>query len=392
MVTPMKIPTLLGAAATLLFSAFLPGPAGAQSPAPQAVAAVDYADGDSWLCRPGRENACAIDLATTVVRADGSLSREAWSRSAAAPIDCFYVYPTVSTDATPNSDMTPNEAELRVVAQQFARFGSVCRPFAPSYRQVTLAGLRTRMAGGDVPDLATGIAYEDVRDAFHHYLENDNGGRGFVLIGHSQGSFILTELIRQEIDGKPLQSQMVSAMLLGATVTVASGRDTGGSFATIPLCRSATQTGCVVTYVSFRETVAPPENTLFGRATVAGQNAACTNPAALGGGSAPLHSYLAADGTTIVGGRPGPPWVEGGPAIETPFVSTPGLLSAECATNEHATYLEVTVHGDPSDPRADNIGGDLTPQWGLHLVDVNIGMGNLVDIVRRQGAAWGGGR
>jgi hypothetical protein len=185
---------------------------------------------------------------------------------------------------------------------------------------------------------------------------------------------------------------MVSAMLLGATVTVASGRDTGGSFATIPLCRSATQTGCVVTYVSFRETVAPPENTLFGRATVAGQNAACTNPAALGGGSAPLHSYLAADGTTIVGGRPGPAWVEGGPAIETPFVSTPGLLSAECATNEHATYLEVTVHGDPSDPRADNIGGDLTPQWGLHLVDVNIGMGNLVDIVRRQGAAWGGGR
>jgi hypothetical protein len=49
----------------------------------------------------------------------------------------------------------------------------------------------------------------------------------------------------------------------------------------------------------------------------------------------------------------------------------------------------VRVHGDPADPRVDNIGGDLTPQWGLHLVDVNIGMGNLVDIVRQQGAAWG---
>jgi hypothetical protein len=387
-VPPMKISTLLGAPA-LLLAALVPGPAGAQSPAPEAAAAVDYSDGDSWLCRPGRQDACAIDLTTTVVQADGSLSRETWSRGAAAPIDCLYVYPTVSTDATPNSDMTPDEAELRVVAQQFARFGSVCRPFAPSYRQLTLAGLRTRMAGGDVPDLAAGMAYEDVRDAFHHYLQSDNAGRGFVLIGHSQGSFILTELIRQEIDGKPLQNQMVSALLLGATVTVATGRDTGGSFSSVPLCRAATQTGCVVTYASFRETAPPPENTLFGRATAAGQAAACTNPSALAGGSAPLHSYMSGGGTTIVGGRPTAAWVEGGPAIETPFVSVPGLLSAECATNEHATYLAVRVHGDPADPRVDNIGGDLTPQWGLHLVDVNIGMGNLVDIVRQQGAAWG---
>ena len=364
-----------------------PDPAHAQESQP---AAVDYSDGSSWLCRPGREDACAIDLTTTVVQADGSLSREPWSRSASAPIDCFYVYPTVSTDPTPNSDMEPNDAELRVVAQQFARFASVCRPFAPSYRQVTLAGLRTAMAGGGVPDLSQGTAYTDVRDAFHHYLENDNDGRGFVLVGHSQGSFILTELIRQEIDGRALQDRLVSAILLGATVTVASGRDTGGSFSTLPLCRSASQTGCVITYVSFRETVPPPANTLFGRATEPGQTAACTNPAALGGGSAPLRSHHAAGGSIIAGGQAAT-WVEGG-TVETPFVATPGLLSAECAANEHATYLAVTVHGDPSDPRADNIGGDLTPQWGLHLVDVSIAMGDLVDVVRQQGAAWRGSR
>ena len=40
----------------------------------------------------------------------------------------------------------------------------------------------------------------------------------------------------------------------------------------------------------------------------------------------------------------------------------------------------------------DDIGGDITPQWGLHLVDVNLGMGNLVDVVREQAAAWRGGR
>jgi len=84
--------------------------------------------------------------------------------------------------------------------------------------------------------------------------------------------------------------------------------------------------------------------------------------------------------------------VAGGPAVETPFVSAPGLLTATCTTNEYAAFLEVTVHGNPSDPRVDNIGGDITPQWGLHLIDVNLGMGNLVDIVGQQAAAWRGGR
>jgi hypothetical protein len=63
-------------------------------------------------------------------------------------------------------------------------------------------------------------------------------------------------------------------------------------------------------------------------------------------------------------------------------------LSAECTANEHATYLEITVHGDPSDDRVDDIVGDITPQWGLHLVDVNLAMGDLVQIVQEQTAAW----
>jgi len=369
-----------------------PAGANAQAPATQAVAPNDYADGAAWLCRPGRQDACVVDLTTTIVSADGSLSRETWSRDPNAPIDCFYVYPTVSTDPGVNSDMTPDEAELRVVEQQFARFGSVCRPYAPSYRQVTLAGLTGRMARGDDWDLDRGLAYDDVRDAFRYYIENDNAGRGFVLIGHSQGSYVLTALIAQEIDGQPVQDRLVSAILLGAAPTVARGQDVGGSFRTVPVCRSVGQTGCLIAYSAFRSTAPPPESTLFGRAPDPSLSVVCTNPAALGGGSGELHAYLSGDGTTIVGPRPAAPWVTGGPAVETPFVSAPGLLSARCTTNEHAIFLEVTVHGNPSDPRADNIGGDLTPQWGLHLVDVNLGIGDLVSIVREQGAAWQGGR
>jgi hypothetical protein len=382
------------ATAILLLVAGASFPLGARAQAAAAdspVPAPDYADGASWLCRPGRQDACAVDLTATVVRADGTMTREAWSADPAAPIDCFYAYPTVSTDPSTNSDMNPDAAELRVVAQQFARFASVCRPFAPSYRQVTLAGLRARMAGGVTSRLEQGIGYEDVRAAFRHYLEHDNGGRGFVLIGHSQGTFILTELIRQEIDGRPLQGQLVSALLIGAGVTVARGQDVGGSFRSVPLCRSVRQTGCVVAYSAFRSTAPPPANTLFGRAPGPDLAVACTNPAALAGGSSALHAYLASGGT-IISGAAAREWVTTGARVETPYVSVPGLLSAECASNENGTYLSVTVHGDPSDPRADDIGGDLTPQWGLHLVDVNLALGDLLALVREQSTSWRMGR
>jgi len=355
----------------------------------------DYSADATWLCRPGKKDACAVELNTTIVKADGSFAREDWKGDPNAPIDCFYVYPTVSTDPTPFSDMNADPAELNVIRQQFARFGSACRQYAPLYRQVTLAGLRTAIAGGGGgAALSNGPQYDDVRDAWRYYLEHDNRGRGVVLIGHSQGSFILTELIRREIDGKPIQSRLVSAILLGATLSVPQGKDVGGSFQHLPLCRQPSQVNCLVTYVSFRATSPPPANTRFGKVTEPGMVAACTNPAALGGGSAALHAYLDASGRSIVSATPAIPWVVPERPIDTPWVSVPGLLTAQCTSNEHASYLEITVHGDPADPRADNIRGDLgvgnqiLTDWGLHLIDVNLGMGNLVDIVKQQSRAW----
>lgn len=371
----------------------------APSPAPQSPAAApeknDYSQGETWLCRPGRtDDACAIDLSTTVVAADGKLTREAWTANPKAPIDCFYVYPTVSMDQTPTSDMNAGNEERNVIRQQFARFASQCRPFAPLYRQVSLSGLRAGMAGGKLV-LDRGLGYDDVLDAWNYYVKNDNNGRGVVLIGHSQGSMVLTALIANEIDGKPIHSRVISAILLGTSVPVPKGKDVGGAFKNISLCRSAEQTGCLISYASFRSTVPPPANTLFGRVAGEGMESACTNPAALGGGGGQLHAYLTGAGSLIATAAPQKhQWVTGGALIETPFVSVPGLLSAKCATNENGAYLELTVHGDPSDARADDIPGDLgavgrvQANWGMHLVDVNIAMGNLVDIVGRQAKAY----
>jgi hypothetical protein len=369
----------------------------AAQPAPAATPAAspnDYTDEKNWLCRPGRQDACAVDLTTTIVAADGTVASETWKAEPDAPIDCFYVYPTISTDQADVSDMNPDPAELNVINQQFARFGSVCRLFAPLYRQVTLRGLRTVIANASLDPLSRGLGYDDVRDAWNTYLKRDNKGRGVVLIGHSQGASVLAALIHNEIDGKPVQSQLVSALLLGtSSVQVPRGRDVGGTFSELPLCRVESQVGCVITYSSFRSTLPPGANSLFGRSRGDNLTGACTNPAALEGGTASLHAYLSATGRTITGTQAPKEWTAG-KTIDTPWVSMPGLLSARCTTNENATYLEVTVNGNPDDPRTDTITGDIgtNPQtqgmWGLHLIDVNLAIGNLLEIVSQQSRAY----
>jgi len=354
----------------------------------------DYSKAESWLCRPGRQDACAVDLTTTIIAASGKLTTEKWAANPKAPIDCFYVYPTVSNDTTGNSDMVAGPEELSVIRAQFARFGSQCRVYAPLYRQVTLNALRAFMAGrATTADRL--LPYNDVLDAWNYYLEHDNNGRGVVLIGHSQGSFVLTDLIKKEIDGKPVQSRIISALLLGTSLPVPRGKDVGGAFQHLPLCHSAKQTGCVITYASFRANAPPPTNSRFGK--VAGENmvSGCTNPAALAGGGGELHAYLGARGSGVVAAElVQKSWVTPAQSIDTPFVSVPGLLTAECVSNEKGSYLAITVHGDPRDPRTDEITGDVVSNgqvladWGLHLIDVNLAIGNLVDIVHQQSKVY----
>jgi hypothetical protein len=348
----------------------------------------DYAKAENWLCRPGGQDACAVDLTATVITEDGRPTPEKFVANPKPPIDCFYVYPTVSLDPGGNSDLIPGPEERNVVRAQFARFAAQCRPFAPLYRQFTLTALRAGTAGKPITaDRAMG--YNDVLSAWNHYLANDNNGRGVVLIGHSQGSGVLTQLIRNEIDGKPIHARIVSALLLGTNVAVPKGKDVGGTFKHMPLCRSAEQTGCVITYVTFRSTIPPPAGSRFGRVADAGMEAGCTNPASLKGGKANLHAYLSTAQHQ---------WVTPPQSINTPFVSVPRLLTGECVSNENGSYLELTVNEDSHDPRTDDIPGDVmangkpVPSWGLHLIDVHAAIGNLVDVVGSQARAYSASR
>jgi Protein of unknown function (DUF3089) len=364
----------------------------------------DYSNKADWLCWPGATpKACDVDLAATVVKADGSMSAEPFKADPNPAIDCFYVYPTVSTDPGVLATMKVEAEEKTVIAQQFARFGARCRLYAPVYRQFTLTALVAMMQGKPLPGSMgprPATPYDDVRDAWNYYLANANKGRGVVLIGHSQGSGILTQLIKNEIDGKPAQKQLISAILMGTSLAVPRGADVGGDFKSVPLCRSADQLGCVITYASFRDTIPPPDSSRFGKPRTAGDNlvAACVNPANLAGGEGELHSYLASGNTAIAAAALAPaPWVKG-KSVTTPFVSTPGFLTARCVSTPTLNYLAIHVNADPSGPRVNDItgdvvvGGQVQKDWGLHLIDANLAMGNLVDIVGQEGKAWGAGR
>ncbi len=352
-----------------------------------ASAGVDYGKGEAWLCLPGRADACAQPLDATVVKADGSLTPEPYRAAVDPGVDCFYVYPTVSNDQTGNSDMTANDEERFVIAAQFARFGSVCRPFAPLYRQVTLTALRGFMTGKPIP-ADREMGYGDVKDAWNWYLTHENKGRGVILIGHSQGSGVLQRLIKEEIDGKPAGKLLVSAMLIGTNVPVVDGK-----FGGVPLCASDSQTGCLISFVSFRDTVPPPASSRFGVVAEPGAMAACANPAALGGGQGELSNYLWATPRGGSDGGVARAWVPG-KTIDTAWVSAPGLLSAQCVQANGFSYLSVTVNADPADPRTDDISGDVVvmgkvdANWGLHLIDVNLAQGDLLRIAAAQAKAW----
>src|SRR5262245_881576 len=142
---------------------------------PAQLPANDYARADAWLCRPDKAaDPCREEAAVTTIAADGAVTTQTLRPDPAAPVDCFYVYPTISPDPAVLSAMTPGPEEAGVAAVQAAPFASLCRIYAPMYRQLTVASIRLVPRGSPRPP----VSYEDVRAAWRYYLEHDNHGRG----------------------------------------------------------------------------------------------------------------------------------------------------------------------------------------------------------------------
>jgi Protein of unknown function (DUF3089) len=349
----------------------------------------------TWLCKPGiANNPCESSEETTVQLANGFSFVEHAKPASNPPIDCFYVYPTVSSQFTENANLNIDPEETQIAIDQASRFSQACKVYAPIYPQLTIPAINT--PGGVTPE-GSAKAYVGVLTAFEEYLALYNHGRGFVLLGHSQGSLMLEQLIKEQIDPNPaLRRQLVSAVLLGGNVLVPKGKTVGGDFQHVPACQVAWQTHCVVAYSSFLKE--PPEGADFGRVnspllegSLTAEEAAkleilCVNPALLfqGDRAGPLLPYAS---TTPFPGFLGKLNDIRAPSAPTPWVATPGQYTGQCEHSNGASWLQLTDIGPPGDTR-EQVAEVLGPLWGTHLVDVNIALGNLVGLTALQSGVY----
>jgi hypothetical protein len=346
-----------------------------------------------WLCKPGlRANPCEPSLTTTLFSPSGKRLRVERTRRPARPeADCFYVYPTVSDQKRPQATKVVDDVLRSVALYQAARYSRDCRVFAPVYRQITIQGLFSPQT---VTPAMEASAYGDVVEAWRTYLRRFNKGRGVVLISHSQGTFVLRKLIREEIDPKrAVRRRLVSAVLMGGNVTVKKGSDGGGDFKNVRACRRPRQVGCIMAFSSFNAPVPPgaifgrtTDPALFGMTTDPALEVLCTNPAALAGGSGRITpGYPTKPFAASVIGAAANVATQGLPKPKTPWSAFPRSYRARCSHADNASVLQLSPVG--ASPFTLTPYPDAT--WGTHLADGNIALGTLVDLVRREIKIWG---
>ncbi len=195
----------------------------------------DYSRPDAWICLPARHNASdTVPLNTTEK-----------DLQATAKVDVFYIYPTLDlSGGNWNADIYDKHLnktiEKTAIINQASVFNGCCKVYSPRYRQATLAAFydKTENASGTK---ALHLAYSDIRLAFQYYIKNYNQGRPFIIAGHSQGTLMAYNLLREFIDTTALRKQLVAAYLIGYHVDK-------NFFKNLKPSDSATETGCYIVW------------------------------------------------------------------------------------------------------------------------------------------------
>lgn len=331
----------------------------------------------TWLCRPGAfDDACAtMDPTATELDADGTRVLHGVEAKQEPSVDCFYVYPTVDFELVPGNhrDLSDRRNVVETTRAQVARFRSTCALWVPLYRQVTLGTwLRPK------PELEKGLAfaYADVERAFAEYLAQAPPGRRVVLIGHSQGAEMVVRLLRRFFEFDPaLRARLLLAVAVGGSVDVAVGSSTGGTLGTLPLCTRPLETACVVAYRSHAagERIEPG-----GFGPHPGRETACVDPTRLD------HPQTAEALLTVY---PAAGVLEhslrGVADLHTPFVELNEHYDARCV-NGVGGYRALEIAARGVDPLGLHDRRMRSWKLGLHVLDLQLPQGNLIELVSRR--------
>lgn len=327
-----------------------------------------YAADELWMCKPGAASNRCLELDQTITYIYSDTSQAVFKHTPAVDpeFDCFYVYPTVdSREELGNTENLRDDEPallLEALYNQAARFTELCNVYAPLYHQMT-NGVNSLDNYRDTEYFR--IAFNDVEQAFNQYLY-ESGDRPFVLMGHSQGTAMLLELLFQRFENNPrLRGRLISALMIGdlGRLIRPAGRLEPDSFKNIPLCTHATQTGCIINYNTiaaggFEERVA--------------DSRVCVNPTQLGGNPGILENTIWQAG----GALPTPD------TVETPWMGYPSLHTANC---EADGFLAIdTIIEERKPPAPPQLLQTVIPGDTLHFTDFNWAIGDLLRIVATQ--------
>jgi hypothetical protein len=357
------------------------------------TAKLDYSNPALWLCLPGTDpNECLDDIDATVIAADGTTKVQKNVPASNPDFDCFYVYPTVDLKGEGNqTDLSDITLMLDPLLAQAAPFRQMCKVYAPLYRQQSIATGSGDGGGGMLTGDAA-LADGDVQNAFQYYLDHYNNGRRFVLMGHSQGTMKLINLITKSIDSDAtMRSKLISALLIGSPsglLYAPTGKDVGGTFKNIKFCTTTSEVGCAIAFNSFAKEAPPPSNSVFGQAPT-GNVVPCTNPATLAGNTGNFAgSYFPVKLAQTIFTPDTPANMP--PAVSTPVRLYPDLFKGACVDKGGYSYLEISTAPPSGDKRTippyrstilEGVG------FGLHVEDYAFPLDDLMKVVQMQAAA-----
>jgi len=302
-----------GRIAVLLFT-LLSAPALAQADLPpfaeqEAPPAPDYASPYAWAATGEAPSAASIVSQGATPAADDPQA------------DVFFIYPTTSSARDRwNEDAADRQlnawTDMSSIARQAGIFNGCCRVFAPRFRQANFVDQNGER------ELALALAYADIEAAFDYFLSHHSEGRPFIIAGHSQGGYLVAELLEKRISGTPLAGRMIAAYAIG--VAVAEG-EAAVRFPDIPACTTALEGGCFLQWnaVTGEADVGAMASRMEAMFTatygdVPGREIVCTNPVSF---AADRPATLAAESLGALPGDPG-----AGPLL--PIVA--GKVAASC--------------------------------------------------------------
>ncbi|ULQ55713.1 DUF3089 domain-containing protein [Flavihumibacter rivuli] len=205
--------------------------------------APDYSQIAYWAAHPGKQD--PSDLVPAALQKNYVKD---------SSVDVFFIYPTIYThkkakrwNAAIDDAELNNKIDGSSIKYQASAFNE-CNVFTPRYRQAHIQSYYDKDTSQALK--AFDIAYQDVKAAFEYYLANENKGKPFVIASHSQGTTHSKRLIRELVEGKPLQKQLVAAYIIGIQVEP-------DYFTSLQPCRDSTATGCYVAWRTFRRDYEP---------------------------------------------------------------------------------------------------------------------------------------